>query len=138
MKIYLLVIEAMQVSLVLMLIMTFAICFVIDPTPTVIEDMTDRTAESYLYNAVSLDNNNSDNPKNVQKKSVDVNHFCLKCNSHSLSLEGVDTSEGKRIQLIDCNDCNFEMQEMWSLQNWFWLKSFSPDIHLTSERWNMA
>src|SRR5215204_5097177 len=110
-----------------MLVMIFAICFAIDPTPTVIEDMTDKTIESYLYNTASLDNNNNDNNKNVQKKYADVNHSCPKCKSHSLSFEGLDISKGKGIQMIDCNDCNFEKEEMWSLQNWFWLKSSAPD-----------
>ena len=128
----------MQASLVLMLVIILGICFVIDPTPTVIEDMTDKTIESYQYNTISLDNNNSDNPKNIQKKYADLNHSCPKCDSHSLSFEGLDTSAGKRIQLIDCTECNLEWQEMWSLPNWFWLKILSPDNHWTSERWNMA
>ena len=90
-----------------------------------------------MYNSFSLDNNSNENYKNAQKKNVDVNHFCPKCNSHSLFFEGLDTSEGKRIQVKDCNDCNFEWQELWSLPNWFWLKSSAPYIHWTSERWNV-
>ena len=68
--------------------------FVIDPTPTVAEDMSDKTIERYLYNTISLDNNNNDNYNNNQKKNTDANHYCPKCNSHSLSFEGLDSSEG--------------------------------------------
>jgi DNA-directed RNA polymerase subunit M/transcription elongation factor TFIIS len=126
----------MQASLVLILIVILAICFVIDPTPTVIEDMTDKAIERYLYDTVSIDNNNRDNSENVQTKYVTINHACPKCESHSLSFEGLDTSEGKRIQLIDCNDCNFEWHETWTLPNWFWLKLSAPENYWTSDRWN--
>jgi hypothetical protein len=123
----------MRAIFVLVFVIILAICFVIDPTPTVVEDMTDKTIERSLYITVSIDNYN-----NVQKKNSDVNHYCPKCNSNSLSFEGLDSSEGKRIHLINCNDCNFEWQEIWSLPNWFWLKSSSPDNYWTSERWNVG
>ena len=127
----------MKAAFVLVFVIIFAICFVIDPTPTVTDDMTDKTIERYLYGTVSLDNNSDDNKyKSIQKRIVDSNHYCPKCNSHSLFIEGLDTTKGKRIQFIDCNDCNFEWQEMWSLPNWLWLKTLSPDNHWTSERWN--
>jgi hypothetical protein len=113
----------MKATFELILFIILAIFFVTDPTPTVIEDMTDKTTiESYQYNTTSIDNY-----KNDQKKNVDPNHSCPKCSSHSLSFEGLDLLEGKRIHLINCNDCNFEWQEMWSLPNWFWLKSLPPD-----------
>ena len=99
----------MKATFVLILFIILAICFVADPTPTVIEDMTDKTIERYLYNAASIDNY-----KNDQKKNADANHSCPKCSSHSLSFEGFDLFEGKRIYLIDCNDCNFGWQEMSS------------------------
>jgi ssDNA-binding Zn-finger/Zn-ribbon topoisomerase 1 len=128
----------METTFVLIFVIISAICFVVDPTPTVIEDMSDKIVERLLYGTVSLDNRNDDNDyKSVQKKYVDSNHYCPKCNSHSLSFQGLDTAEGKRIQLIDCNDCGFELQEMWLLPNWFWLKSSSPDNYWTSERWNV-
>jgi hypothetical protein len=122
----------MKAIFVSVFVIILATCFVIDPTPTVAEDMTDKTIERNLYNTVSIDNY-----KNDEKKNVDGNHSCPKCSSHSLSFEGLDLPEGKRIYLINCNDCNFEWQEMWSLPNWFWLKSSSPDIHWTSEIWNV-
>jgi hypothetical protein len=125
----------MKATFALVFVIILVICFVVDPTPTVIEDMTDKTIERYLYG--TLDNNSDDNNKSVQKKYVDSNHYCPKCNSYSLSFQGLDTAEGKRIQLIDCNDCGFELQEMWLLPNWFWLKSSSPDNYWTSERWNV-
>jgi hypothetical protein len=120
----------MKATFVLILFIILAIFFVTDPTPTVIEDMTDKTTiERYLYNTISIDNY-----KNDQKKNVDANHSCPKCSSHSLSFEGLDLPEGKRIHLINCNDCNFGWQEMWSLPNWFWLKSSSPENHWASEK----
>jgi hypothetical protein len=127
----------MKAKFVLVFVIIFAICFVIDPTPTVTDDMTDKTIERSLYTTVSLDNNNDNNYKSLQKKYVDLNHYCPKCNSHNLAFLGLDTAEGKRIQLIDCNDCNYELQEMWLLPNWLWLKSSSPDNYWTSERWNV-
>lgn len=126
----------MQASFVLILVIILAICFTTDPTPTVVEDMTERTKERYLH-APSTDNTNSNNnDKNDQKKNIDVNHSCSKRNSRSLSFEGLDTAAGGQIQLINCNDCGFEWQETWTLPNWFWLKSSSPDNYWTSGRWN--
>jgi DNA-directed RNA polymerase subunit M/transcription elongation factor TFIIS len=94
---------------VLILFSVLAICFTLDPTPTIVEDTTDKTIERYFYlfNSTLTDNNNSD--KGDQKKNSDVKHFCPKCKSHSLTFEGL--SEGKQIQLISCKDCNFEWQE---------------------------
>ena len=120
----------MQIIFVIVL----AICFTIDPTPTVVEDMTDKTVERYLYNTPSTDNNSNNNDKNDQKKNIDVNHSCPRCKSHSLTFEGLSTSEGKVVQLINCKSCSFEWQETWTLPNWFWLKSSSPDNHWTSKR----
>ncbi|SRR5215204_1962872 len=125
----------MRASFVLILVVILAICFTIDPTPTVVEDTTDKTIERYLYNTPSTDNSNSnDNDKNNQKKNVDVKHFCPRCNSHSLTFERLSISEGKVIQLINCKACSFEWQETWTLPNWFWLKSSLPYNHWTSER----
>jgi DNA-directed RNA polymerase subunit M/transcription elongation factor TFIIS len=114
-----------------------AICFTIDPTQTIAEDMTDKTIERYLYNILSTDNNSNGNindDKKDQNKNVDVKHSCPRCNSHSLTFEGLSTSEGKVVQLINCKSCSFEWQETWTLPNWFWLKSSSPDNHWTSDR----
>jgi DNA-directed RNA polymerase subunit M/transcription elongation factor TFIIS len=116
----------MKAYFVLTLVIILAICFTTNLTPTVAEDTTDRTIERYLYNAPhSTDNNNSNNnDKDDQKKKGDINHSCLKCNSHSLSFEGrLDIYEGKRSQLIHCNGCGFEWQDTWTLSNWSWLKS---------------
>ena len=124
----------MQTWLVLILFFVFIICFILDPTPTIVEDATDKTGERYLYNTALTNSNNSD--KNDQKKNSDVKHSCPKCKSHSLSFEGLSINEGKQIQLIECKACGYEWQETWVLPNWFWLKSSSPDNHWTSERWN--
>ena len=125
----------MRAWLVLFLFFILAICFTLDPTPTIAEDTTDKTMERYLYNIQSTDNNNNDD-KNDPKKKAEVKHSCPKCSSHSLTFEGLSISEGKQIQFIGCNDCSFEWQETWTLPNWFWLKSSSPDNHWTSERWD--
>ena len=126
----------MRAWLVLFLFFILAICFTLDPTPTIAEDTTDKTMERYLYNIQSTDHNNNDD-KNDQKKKAEVKHSCPKCSSHSLTFEGLSISEGKQIQFIGCNDCSFEWQETWTLPNWFWLKSSSPDNHWTSDRWNI-
>ena len=98
--------------------------------------MTDKTIERYLYNTLLTDNNNSNNnnDKNDQRKNVDVKHFCPRCHSHSLTFERLNTSEGKVIQLINCKSCSFEWQEIWTLPNWFLLKSSLPYNHWTAER----
>jgi DNA-directed RNA polymerase subunit M/transcription elongation factor TFIIS len=127
----------MRAWLVLILFSVLAICFILDPTPTIVEDTTDKTTERYpyLYNTVQADNNtNSD--KNDQKKNLDIGHFCSKCKSHSLTFEGLNTHEGKQVQLINCRACGYEWQEIWILPNWLWLKTTSPNNHWTSERWN--
>lgn len=108
-----------------------AISFTTDPTPTLPEDTTD------LHISLSAaDNNNNKNGKNDQNKIQDIKHFCPKCNSGSLTFEGTGTQKGKLIQTVTCETCGFEWQEAWTLPNWFWLKSSSPDEHWTSKRWS--
>jgi DNA-directed RNA polymerase subunit M/transcription elongation factor TFIIS len=128
----------MRAWLVLIPFSVLAICFTLDPTPTVAEDTTDKTAERhlYLYNPVQVDDSDQKSDKNDQKKNTDIKHFCPKCKSHSLTFEGLNIHEGKQIQLINCKACGYEWQETWTLPNWFWLKSSSPNNHWTSERWN--
>jgi DNA-directed RNA polymerase subunit M/transcription elongation factor TFIIS len=123
----------MRAWLALLLFFVFAICFTSDPTPTIAEDTTDKTIERYLnlYNPALADNTSSDKD---QKKNSGVKHFCAKCKSDILTFEGVSISEGKQIQLINCKVCGYEWQETWTLPNWFWLKSISPDNHWTSDR----
>jgi|ERR671910_1477139 DNA-directed RNA polymerase subunit M/transcription elongation factor TFIIS len=125
----------MRTWLLLSLVAVLAICFTLDPTPTIAEDTTDKIIERHLYNIHFADNNN--NNKSDQKKDVDVKHFCPKCKSHSLTFESLSIHAGKQIQLINCKTCDYEWQETWTLPNWFWLKSSSPDNHWTSERWNI-
>ena len=69
----------MRAWLVLILFSVLAICFILDPTPTIVEDTTDKTTERYpyLYNTVQADNNtNSD--KNDQRENLDIGHFALR------------------------------------------------------------
>jgi DNA-directed RNA polymerase subunit M/transcription elongation factor TFIIS len=124
----------MSTWLLLILFAVLAICFTLDPTPTIAEDTTDKIIERYLYNISLTDNNNSD--KSDPKKNSDIKHFCPKCKSHSLTFEGLNTYGGKQIQLINCKSCEYEWQETQTLPNWYWLKLSSPDNHWTSERWN--
>jgi transcription elongation factor Elf1 len=121
----------MRTWLLLTLVAVLAICFTLDPTPTVAEDTTDKIFERQLCNSHFTDNNND------QKKNADVKHFCPNCISHSLSFEGFSIDKGKLIQIINCKVCGYEWQETWVLPNWFWLKSSSSDNHWTSGRWNI-
>jgi DNA-directed RNA polymerase subunit M/transcription elongation factor TFIIS len=100
----------------------WAICFILDPTPTIAEDTTDKIIERQLCNIHFTDNNNNGD-KSDQTSDEDVKHFCPKCKSDSLSFEGLNTYKGKQIQLINCKTCGYEWQETWTLPNWFWLKS---------------
>jgi DNA-directed RNA polymerase subunit M/transcription elongation factor TFIIS len=113
----------MKTYLVLTLFVTLVICFITDPTPTVAEDTTDKSIERYQYAPLTYNNNNVNDKDEQKKVSGDVNHSCPKCNSHSLSFEGLSMSKGKQIQLINCSTCGFEWLEMWALPNWLWLKS---------------
>lgn len=123
----------MKSFFVIFLVIALAICFTTDPTPTTAEDTTDKTSERYLYDIPARDGSND---KRDQKKNEETQHGCPKCNSHSLTFEGLSTLEGKRIHLISCKTCSFEWQETWTLPNWFWLISSSSDNHWTSEGWN--
>jgi DNA-directed RNA polymerase subunit M/transcription elongation factor TFIIS len=127
----------MKTYLVLTLFVTLVICFITDPTPTVAEDTTDRSIERYQYAPLTYNNNNNVNENDEQKNvGGDVNHSCPKCNSHSLSFEGLSMSEGRQIQLINCSTCGFEWLKMWVLPNWFWLKSSLLYNHWISIMWN--
>lgn len=106
---------------------SFAIWFTIDPTPTLPEDTTD------FHSVSALDNSNNKNGKNDEKKIHDAKHVCPECNSRSLTFEGTNAGKGKLIQTTTCA-CGFEWQEKWALSNWLWLKSSSPDDHWCSNR----
>ena len=121
--------------LVLVLIIVLAIFFTTDPTPTIAEDTTDKTSDRCLYESTTQTSSNK-NGKNDEKKIQDIKHFCPVCNSNVLTLEGLSTSHGEMIQLVDCKICSFEWQETWTLPNWLWLKSSQSDNHWTSDRWN--
>jgi hypothetical protein len=126
----------MRTWFLLILVAVLAICFTLDPTPTIAEDTTDKIIERQLCNIHFTDNNNNGD-KNDQTKNVDAKHFCPNCKSGSLTFEGISTYEGKQIQIINCKMCGYEWQETWTLPNWFWLKLSSADSHWTSERWNI-
>jgi hypothetical protein len=68
----------MSTWFLLILFAVLAICFTLDPTPTIAEDTTDKIIERYLYNISLTDNNNSD--KGDPKKNSDIKHFVLNVN----------------------------------------------------------
>jgi hypothetical protein len=43
--------------------------------------------------------------------------------------------QDNQFQSIKCRDCGSQRKEIWTLPNWFWLRSSSPDNHWT-EKWN--
>ena len=131
------IVRTVKAWLVLAQFFVFAICFTLDPTPTIAEDTTDKIGDRnlYLFNTALTDKNDSE--KNDQTKNSEVKHFCPKCKSHGLTFEKLSKVEGTQIQLINCHNCNYEWQETWTLPNWHWLKSSSPNNHWTSSViWN--
>lgn len=77
----------MRTWLVLIVFSVMAVCFTLDPTPTIAEDTTDKTIERYLLNGALTNNNNGD--KGNEKENLDAKHFCPKCKSHSLAYDFV-------------------------------------------------
>jgi hypothetical protein len=121
----------MNTALPFSIILPVLILFSIDPDTTLVADNTQKL----YYRDIVVTDDKLNKDKSVKKIQYDK-HLCPNCESRSLSFEGLDTYEGKRIQLINCKVCGYEWQETWTLPNWFWLKSSSPDSHWTSERWN--
>jgi len=70
----------MRAWLVLFLFFILAICFTLDPTPTIAEDTTDKTIEGYLYLYNTALTDNTSSGKNDEKKNSDVKHFVLNAN----------------------------------------------------------
>jgi hypothetical protein len=100
----------MNGSSVIIFMISFAISFAIDPTPTLPEDTTD-----FHFSMSASDNsNNKKMAKMVRGKFMTQSTFVL-------------------IQTITCT-CGFEWQETWILSNWLWLKSSSSDDHWSSNR----
>ena len=67
-------------------------------------------------------------------------HLCSQCKSHFLTIQPIDntdtdTNAGQSVQSIKCRDCRSQRKEIWTLPNWFWLRSSSPDNYWT-EKWN--
>jgi hypothetical protein len=110
------------------LVLPVLILFSIDPDTSLVAN----NAYKQNYRDVAI----SEDKDKTKYKIQNGEHFCPRCESHSLAFESLNTSEGKQIQLINCKTCEYEWQEAWTLPNWFWLKSSSPDNHWTSGRWN--
>ena len=79
---------------------------------------------NYRDSIVSYDKGNKDNGYN---KVHNGEHICLQCKSHSLTLQPVNTDRegGQSVQSIKCQDCGFQLKEIWTLPSWSWLKSSS-------------
>jgi DNA-directed RNA polymerase subunit M/transcription elongation factor TFIIS len=122
----------MNTALPFSIILPVLILFSIDPDTTLVADNTQKL--NYSYIVVTDDKLNKD--KGDKKIQYDK-HLCPNCKSYSLTFEGLKIHEGNQIQLINCRACGYEWQETWTLPNWFWLKSSSPNNHWTSERWNV-
>jgi hypothetical protein len=122
----------MNTALSFSIVLPVLIIFSIDPDTTLLADNTQKL--SYRDIVVTDDKLNKDRSN---KKIQNYKHLCPNCESHSLSFESLNTYEGKQIQLINCKSCDYKWQESWTLPNWFWLKSSSPNNHWTSERWNV-
>jgi hypothetical protein len=120
----------MNTALPFSIILPVIFLFSIDPDTTLVADNTQKL---YYRDIVVTDDNKAKSDKKIRYDK----HLCPNCESHSLSFEGLNSTEGKQIQLINCKLCDYEWQETWILPNWFWLKSSSPVNHWTSERWNV-
>ena len=120
--------------LVLVLIIVHAIFFTTDPTPTIAEDTTDKTSDRCLYESTTTQTSSNKNGKNDEKKIQDIKHFCPVCNSNVLTFEGLSTSHGEMIQLVDCKICSFEWPATRTLPTWLCLTSSPSDNHWTSAR----
>jgi hypothetical protein len=121
----------MNTALPFSIVLLVLILFSIDPGTSLVADNAYK--QNYRDIAVSEDKLKKDK---TSYKIQNGEHHCPRCESHSLAFESLNTYEGKQIQLINCKTCEYEWQETWTLPNWFWLKSSSPDNHWTSERWN--
>ena len=108
------------------------ILFSLDPETSLVADNTTIQNNRDIATSDDKFNKNKTNSKIQNDK-----HLCPECKSDSLTFESLSIYEGKQIQLINCKTCGFEWQEMWTLPNWFWLKSSSQHNHWTSERWNI-
>jgi hypothetical protein len=120
----------MNTALPFSIILPVIFLFSIDPDTTLVADNTQKL---YYRDIVVTDDNKAKSDKKIRYDK----HLCPNCESHSLSFEGLNSTEGKQIQLINCKLCDYEWQETWILPNWFWLKSSPPVNHWTSERWNV-
>ena len=120
----------MNGSYVIIFVISFAISFTIDPTPTV-----PRILPTFIFLCLLQTTAIIKMGKMMTRKFRTQSTFVHKCNSGSLTFEGTNSGSGKLIHTITCT-CGFEWQETWALTNWFWLKSSSPDDHWTSKRWN--
>src|SRR5215207_4345359 len=93
------------------------ILFSVDPNTSLVADTIYKP--NYRDGAVSDDKGNKDNGYN---KVHNGEHICLQCKSHSLTLQPseIDREGGQLVQSIECRDCGFQWQELWTLPNWFW------------------
>jgi DNA-directed RNA polymerase subunit M/transcription elongation factor TFIIS len=121
----------MNTCLQLSIVLAVLILFSIDPETSLVAEYVHKQN----YKDIVVSDGKFDKRK-TNYKIQNGEHLCPKCESHSSSFQALNTCEGQQIQLISCKTCDFEWQETWTLPNWFWIRSSSPDNHWTSERWN--
>jgi hypothetical protein len=126
----------MNTAIPFSIVLTVLILFSIDPETSLLADKTYK--QNYRDIVVSDDKLNKDKSKDIVQNGE---HLCPQCKSHFLTVQpidntGIETNGGQSVQSIKCRDCGSQWKEIWTLPNWFWLKSSSPDNHWTFEKWN--
>jgi DNA-directed RNA polymerase subunit M/transcription elongation factor TFIIS len=124
----------LNTALHLSIVLPVLILFSIDPDTSLVAD---NNVLKQNYRDIVVSDDKSDKHK-ANHNLQNGEHLCPVCQSNSLSFESLNTHKGNQIQLINCKVCDYEWQETWTLPNWYWLKSSSPDNHWTSERWNVV
>jgi DNA-directed RNA polymerase subunit M/transcription elongation factor TFIIS len=87
------------------------IFFSLDPNTSFVADTIYKL--NYRDSVVSDDKDN----KGAYNKAQNGEHLCLQCKSHFLTLEPsrIDREGEHVFQSIECRDCGFQWQEIWTL-----------------------
>jgi hypothetical protein len=119
----------MKIMLSFSFIFLIIILFSIDPNTSLVADKVYKL--NYRDVIVTDDKVNKD--KGSNNKAHNDKHLCLQCTSPYLTFQPIKVDkerggEGRGeqvVQSIKCQDCGFQWKEIWTLHNWFWLKSSS-------------
>jgi hypothetical protein len=106
----------------LAVVLLVIILFSVDPNTSLVAD---RIYEPNYRDDVVSDN--KDNKKdNFYNKVHNGEHLCLKCNSHSLTLQPseINREGGYVLQSIECQYCGYQWQEIWTLPSWSWSEKY--------------